>query len=44
MKVTVLIENTSESELKCEHGLSLFIEYASKQYLLVAHPHLHSPV
>lgn len=36
MKVTVLIENTSESELKCEHGLSLFIEYALKQYLLDA--------
>lgn len=36
MKVTVLIENTSENELKHEHGLSLFIEHAGKKLLLDA--------
>lgn len=36
MKITVLIENTSDSELLCEHGLSLFIEYKGKNYLLDA--------
>lgn len=36
MQITVLIENTSDSELKCEHGLSLFIEYNDKKYLLDA--------
>lgn len=34
MKVTVLIENTSNSELRCEHGLSLLIEFNGKKYLL----------
>jgi len=36
MKVTVLIENTTLSELVCEHGLSMFIEYKDKYYLLDA--------
>ncbi|MCD7824604.1 MAG: MBL fold metallo-hydrolase [Clostridiaceae bacterium] len=34
--ITVLIENTSDGVLACEHGLSLFIEYAGKQILLDA--------
>lgn len=38
MKITVLIENTGEAPLKTEHGLSLFIEYAGKKYLLDAGP------
>lgn len=36
LKITVLIENTTESELKCEHGLSLYIEYKDKKLLLDA--------
>lgn len=36
MKIKVLIENTTESELKCEHGLSLYIEYRDKKILLDA--------
>ncbi len=36
IKVTVLIENTSESTLACEHGLSLFIEFGGKRILLDA--------
>lgn len=36
MKLTVLIENTSDSALLCEHGLSLFIEYNGRNYLLDA--------
>ena len=36
MKVTVLIENSSNSDLICEHGLSLFIEYNGLRYLLDA--------
>lgn len=36
MKITVLIENTTDSELACEHGLSLFIEYNGKKILLDA--------
>ncbi|MCD8217887.1 MAG: MBL fold metallo-hydrolase [Clostridiales bacterium] len=36
LRVTVLIENTSGSELTCEHGLSLFIEFGTKQILLDA--------
>ncbi len=36
MKITVLIENTSDSELKCEHGLSVLIEFNDKKYLLDA--------
>lgn len=41
MKITVLIENTlSKTEmvnrLKCEHGLSLLIDYNGEQYLLDA--------
>lgn len=34
MKITVLIENTTDSELVAEHGLSLFIEFNGKKYLL----------
>ena len=37
MKVSVIIENTSENEiLAAEHGLSLYIEYEEKKYLLDA--------
>lgn len=36
MKVTVLVENTSCNHLKCEHGLSLLIEFNGKSYLLDA--------
>ena len=37
MKVSVIIENTSKNEiLIAEHGLSLYIEYEGKQYLLDA--------
>lgn len=36
MKITVLIENTGEVPLETEHGLSLFIEYAGRNYLLDA--------
>lgn len=36
MKITVLIENTTQNKLVCEHGLSLFIEYKDKKILLDA--------
>lgn len=36
MNVKVLIENTTTSDLIAEHGLSLFIEYNHKKYLLDA--------
>lgn len=36
MKITVLIENTTNSELISEHGLSLLIEFEEKKYLLDA--------
>ena len=36
MKVTVLTENTSKNALEAEHGLSLWIEFQGKQYLLDA--------
>lgn len=36
MIVTALIENRGETELACEHGLALFIEYGDKKYLLDA--------
>ncbi|MCD8084005.1 MAG: MBL fold metallo-hydrolase [Clostridiales bacterium] len=36
IRITVLIENTSPGTLACEHGLSLFIEYAVKRILLDA--------
>lgn len=36
MKIVTLIENHTENELKCEHGLSFYIEYAGKSYLLDA--------
>lgn len=36
MKIHVLIENTTDSDLQCEHGLSLYIEYKDKKILLDA--------
>ena len=36
MQITVLIENTTDSDLICEHGLSLWIVYEGKNYLLDA--------
>ncbi|MCD8150462.1 MAG: MBL fold metallo-hydrolase [Clostridiales bacterium] len=36
LQVTVLIENTSDNSLTCEHGLSLFIEFNEKRILLDA--------
>ena len=36
MKVTVLIENTAPEGLTAEWGLSLFIEFQNKKYLLDA--------
>ena len=36
MKIHVLIENTTDSDLQCEHGLSLYIEYKGKKILLDA--------
>jgi len=36
MKVSVLIENTTNSQLVCEHGLSLLIEYEGRKILLDA--------
>lgn len=36
MKLYVLIENTTDSDLQCEHGLSLYIEYQDKKILLDA--------
>lgn len=36
MKVEVLVENTSQNDLKCEHGLSFFIEFQGQSYLLDA--------
>ncbi len=36
MKIITLIENTTENELVCEHGLSFYIEYRGKAYLLDA--------
>lgn len=36
MKITVLVENTTASDLQCEHGLSFLIEYKGQQYLLDA--------
>lgn len=38
MKITVLVENTGPSELIIEHGLSLYIEFNDKKYLLDASP------
>lgn len=34
MKITVLIENQGPDELKTEHGLSIYIEYDGRKYLL----------
>lgn len=36
LKITVLIENTTDSQLQCEHGLSLYIEYDGHKILLDA--------
>ena len=36
MILKVLIENTTDSNLKCEHGLSLYMEYKNKKILLDA--------
>lgn len=36
MKITVLVENTGPNELIIEHGLSLYIEFNDKKYLLDA--------
>ena len=36
MKITVLVENTGKEPLKCEHGLSLLIEFQNERYLLDA--------
>ncbi len=36
MEITVLVENTTDTELQCEHGLSFWISYKGKNYLLDA--------
>jgi 7,8-dihydropterin-6-yl-methyl-4-(beta-D-ribofuranosyl)aminobenzene 5'-phosphate synthase len=36
MKIVTLIENQTENELVCEHGLSFYIEFNRKKYLLDA--------
>ncbi len=36
MKIVTLIENNTSNELVCEHGLSFYIEYGGKSYLLDA--------
>lgn len=36
MRITVLIENTAVENLAAEHGLSLFIQFRNKNYLLDA--------
>ncbi len=36
MKIVTLIENQTKNELLCEHGLSFYIEYNEKTYLLDA--------
>lgn len=38
MRITVLVENTGPSEFKIERGLSLYIEFNDKKYLLDAGP------
>lgn len=38
MRITVLVENTGPNELIIEHGLSLYIEFNDKKYLLDAGP------
>lgn len=38
MRITVLVDNTGPSEFKIEHGLSLYIEFNDKKYLLDAGP------
>lgn len=34
MRITVLVENTSDGALRCEHGLSLYIEHNGLRYLM----------
>ena len=34
MKITVLVENSTSCRLYGEHGLSVYIEYDGKKYLL----------
>lgn len=34
MRVVVLVENTPNGDLKAEHGLSLFVEFKDKSYLI----------
>lgn len=34
MKITVLVENSTSARLYGEHGLSVYIEYDGKKYLL----------
>lgn len=36
MKIVTLIENQTDSDLECEHGLSFYIEYNGSSYLLDA--------
>jgi len=36
MKIVTLIENQTENELSCEHGLAFYVEYNGKSYLLDA--------
>lgn len=36
MRVVTLIENHTDNELACEHGLSFYVEYNEKSYLLDA--------
>nr|MBQ8253780.1 MBL fold metallo-hydrolase [Lachnospiraceae bacterium] len=36
MKIVTLVENHTESELECEHGLSFYIEFRGRAYLLDA--------
>lgn len=36
MRIVTLIENQTENELACEHGLSFYVEYNDKKYLLDA--------
>ena len=38
MKITVLVENSTSCRLYGEHGLSVYIEYDGKKYLLDTGP------
>lgn len=35
MKITALVENTTKSELKAKHGLSLYIETNCIEFCLI---------